>query len=151
MVVRHHEPVSSEKTTLLSQWVRAHIIKIRPFLLFSQLLNLLHPHWAWWLIIISQSVLRKYWIAMVTAKVQNFNYFLPWGDIWYLSLSETSGLSFDSTFLVTLLFFCLVACPLALSVLCFPANGPFSQLFPLFLKYFSSELGFAEQLEDNSW
>ena len=34
-------------------------------------------------------------------------------------LSETSGLSFDSPFLVTLLFFCLVACPLALYVLVF--------------------------------
>ena len=39
-------------------------------------------------------------------------------------LSGISGLSFDSTFLSRLLFF--LPSPLALSVLSFSANGPFS-------------------------
>ena len=42
-------------------------------------------------------------------------------------LSGISGLSFDSPFLSPVLLFLL--CPLALSVLSFSANGPFSWLF----------------------
>ena len=69
-------------------------------------------------------------------------------------LSGISGLSFDSPFLSSFLFFSLV---LLLFLSChLAANGPFSWLFQKTLKYFSLRvrlfcMALVEQLGDDSW